>query len=91
MCAVDPQPQPDAVGAASALVDHQARQLSTLAAELRADEALRRSETAEAQALTDPLTGLMTGAAGSCCSSGRSSAASATGRSRASSWSTWTG
>jgi diguanylate cyclase (GGDEF)-like protein len=60
VCAVDPQPQPGAVGAAAELVDRQARLLSTvLAAELRVDVALRRAETAEAQALTDPLTGLV--------------------------------
>ena len=59
VCAVDPRPQPAAVAGALGLVDRQARLLSTvLAADLRADDARRRVERAEAQALTDPLTGL---------------------------------
>jgi len=64
VCAVDPQPhRAPAAGvtvAAMSLVDRQARQLSTLlAAELRVDDARRRAERAEAQALMDPLTGLV--------------------------------
>jgi len=60
LCAVDPDPQPERVVGAVALVDRQARLLSTLlAADLRADDALRRAERAEAEALVDPLTGLV--------------------------------
>jgi len=59
LCAVDPDPQPAHVTGAVGLVDRQARLLSTLlATELRADDALRRAERAEAEALMDPLTGL---------------------------------
>lgn len=59
LCAVDPDPQPAHVTGAVGLVDRQARLLSTLLfTELRADDALRRAERAEAEALMDPLTGL---------------------------------
>lgn len=60
LCAVDPDPQPARVTASAGLVDRQARLLATLlAAELRVDETRRRVERAEAEALTDPLTGLV--------------------------------
>ncbi len=59
LCAVDPDPQPTRVTGSVGLVDRQARLLSTLlVAEMRADDALRRAERAEAEALMDPLTGL---------------------------------
>ncbi len=59
LCAVDPDPQPAHVTGAVGLVDRQARLLSTLLfTEMRADDALRRAERAEAEALMDPLTGL---------------------------------
>ncbi len=60
VCAVDPLPQPTAVTGLMALVDRQARLLSTvLAARLHTDQAQRRAERAEADALMDPLTGLV--------------------------------
>ena len=60
LCAVDPLPQPPGTAAGIGLVDSYARLLSTgLAAELRLDELRRRAERAEAQALMDPLTGLV--------------------------------
>jgi diguanylate cyclase len=60
LCAVDPHPQPGHVTGAVGLVDRQARLLSTLlVGELPVDAALRRAERAEAEALTDPLTGLL--------------------------------
>jgi diguanylate cyclase (GGDEF)-like protein len=60
LCAVDPQPQPAHVTGAVGLVDRQARLLSTLlVGERRVDDALRRAERAEAEALMDPLTGLV--------------------------------
>lgn len=60
LCAVDPLPQPAAVTGLVALVDRQARLLSTLlAAQLHSDQAQRRAERAEADALLDPLTGLV--------------------------------
>jgi diguanylate cyclase len=60
VCALDQLPQPAAGPAAVDLLDRQARLLSTvLAADLRTDNARRRAERAETQALTDPLTGLV--------------------------------
>jgi diguanylate cyclase (GGDEF)-like protein len=60
VCAVDPQPQPASVTAAVDLVDRQSRLLSTvLAAQQHVDRARRRAEHAEADALLDPLTGLV--------------------------------
>lgn len=60
LCALDTRPQPAPAAAGVELVDLQARLLSTLlAAELRTDASRRRAERAEAEALTDPLTGLV--------------------------------
>jgi len=63
VCAVDPLAQPPvAAGLAEMveLVDRQAQLISTvLAAEQRVDQTGRRAEHAEAQALMDPLTGLV--------------------------------
>ncbi len=60
VCALDSTPQPARVAAGVPLLDLQARLLSTvLAAELNADTGRRRAERAEAEALLDPLTGLV--------------------------------
>ena len=60
VCALDPRPQPAAVAGAVGLVDRQARLLATvLAGQVHAQDAERRVERAEAQALMDPLTGLV--------------------------------
>ena len=60
LCAVDPEPRPSQVASRLPLVDLQARLLSTvLAAELQVDDVRRRAERAEADALLDPLTGLV--------------------------------
>src|SRR4051794_29292457 len=60
LCALDKEPQPAQVASRLPLVDVQARLLSTvLAADLRLDAARRRAERAEAEALLDPLTGLL--------------------------------
>lgn len=60
LCAVHPEPVPAQVTARLPLVELQARLLATvLAAELQLDEARRRAERAEADALLDPLTGLV--------------------------------
>jgi len=61
--AVDPLAQPTAAAGTAELVelvDRQARLLSTvLGVEQRVDQTRRRAERAEAEALTDPLTGLV--------------------------------
>jgi len=63
VCAVDPLAQPTAAAGTVELVelvDRQARLLSTvLGAEQRVDQIRRRAERAEAEALMDPLTGLV--------------------------------
>lgn len=60
LCALDREPLPAEAASRMPLVDLQARLLSTaLAADLRLDEARRRAERAEADALMDPLTGLV--------------------------------
>ena len=60
LCAVHPEPLPAELTGRLPLVELQARLLSTLlAAELRLDETRRRAERAEADALLDPLTGLV--------------------------------
>jgi len=63
VCAVDPLAQPTAAAGTAELVDlvdRQARLISTvLGAEQRVDQTRRRAERAEAEALMDPLTGLV--------------------------------
>ena len=60
LCALDPLPRPAEVAARLPLVTLQARLLSTvLAVELEVDGYRRRAERAEADALLDPLTGLV--------------------------------
>jgi len=66
VCAVDPLAQPTAAAGMPELVelvelvDRQARLISTvLGAEQRVDQTRRRAERAEAEALMDPLTGLV--------------------------------
>ena len=59
LCAVDPDPQPAQVVIRLPQVELQARLLSTVfATEMRLDQAHRRAERAEADALLEPLTGL---------------------------------
>ncbi|MDQ1633746.1 MAG: hypothetical protein QOJ32_555 [Frankiaceae bacterium] len=60
LCALDREPRSPQVRSWLPLVDLQARLLSTvLADDLRLDTARRRAERAEADALLDPLTGLL--------------------------------
>jgi len=63
VCAVDPLAQPTAAAGTAELVelvDRQAPLISTvLGAEQRVDQTRRRAERAEAEALMDPLTGLV--------------------------------
>ncbi|SDY98211.1 diguanylate cyclase (GGDEF) domain-containing protein [Modestobacter sp. DSM 44400] len=60
LCAAHPKPLPATLTGRLPLVELQARLLSTvLAAELHVDQARRRAERAEADALLDPLTGLV--------------------------------
>ncbi len=60
LCAVHPRPVPAQVTARLPLVELHARLLATvLAADLQLDEVRRRAERAEAEALLDPLTGLV--------------------------------
>ncbi len=60
LCAAHPEPLPATVAGRLPLVELHARLLSTvLAVELRAGAARRRAERAEAEALLDPLTGLV--------------------------------
>jgi len=63
VCAVDPLAQPTAAAGTAELVDlvdRQARLISTvLGAEQRVDQTRPRAERAEAEALMDPLTGLV--------------------------------
>jgi len=60
VCAVDPLAQPTAAAGTAELVDRQARLISTvLGAEQLVDQTRRRAERAEAEALMDPLTGLV--------------------------------
>lgn len=60
LCAVDREPQPEAIRAQLPLVDLQARLLSTLlAVDVQVDRMTRRAERAETEALVDPLTGLV--------------------------------
>jgi diguanylate cyclase (GGDEF)-like protein len=59
LCAIHPAPQPAAIQAEQPLVELLSGLLSTiLAAELRAAEEGRRAERAQAEAMTDALTGL---------------------------------
>lgn len=59
LCAIDPDRQPDAIANEQELVELLAALLSSLLqAELKADEAARRSERLEVEANTDTLTGL---------------------------------
>jgi diguanylate cyclase (GGDEF)-like protein len=59
LCAIHPAPQPAAIKAEQPLVELLSSLLSTiLTAELRTAEEARRAERAQAEALTDPLTGL---------------------------------
>ena len=60
LCAVHPEPLPAELASQLPLVELQARLLSTLlGAALQLDAARRRAERAEADALLDPLTGLV--------------------------------
>jgi len=60
LCALDPRPRPSEVVARLPLVELQARLLSTvLAAELELDSWRGRAARAEADALLDPMTGLV--------------------------------
>lgn len=59
LCAIDPEPQPKAIEAELSSIELLARLLCTiLDAELKVVEQMRRAERAEAEALTDALTGL---------------------------------
>jgi diguanylate cyclase len=59
LCGIDPEPQPEAVAAELPLVELIAALLSTvLQGELAASAAQRRAEQAQAEALTDSVTGL---------------------------------
>jgi diguanylate cyclase len=59
LCAIHPAPQPAAIQAEQPLVELLSALLSTiLATELRAADEARRAERAQAEALTDSLTGL---------------------------------
>jgi diguanylate cyclase (GGDEF)-like protein len=59
LCAIDPNPQPEAITAELPLLELFARLLcSILENDLKLSEQTRRAERAEAEALTDPLTGL---------------------------------
>lgn len=59
LCAIDPERQPEAIAHEQELVELLAALLSTiLQAELKATEALRRSERLEVEAYTDPMTAL---------------------------------
>lgn len=59
LCAIHPQPQPEAIVAEQALVELLAALLSSvLQADLRAASEMRRAETLKAQALYDALTNL---------------------------------
>ena len=59
LCAIDPNRQPEVIASEQVLVDMFASLLSTiLQAELKLDEALRKTERLQVEASTDPLTGL---------------------------------
>jgi len=60
LCAIDPQPQPDAIVDQQDLIELLASMLSAiLDAELKLSEAIRRSQHLELEALIDPLTSLL--------------------------------
>jgi diguanylate cyclase len=60
LCAIDPQPQPDAIVDQQDLIELLASMLSAiLDAELKLSEAVRRTEHLELEALVDPLTSLL--------------------------------
>lgn len=59
LCAIDPEPQPEAITAELPSIEMLARLLcSLLETDLKLTEQIRRAERAEAEALTDALTGL---------------------------------